>query len=194
LTECEPGDVAATVAEIVGGVCHVEPRTLLELSDILPDIDRAQGAPLALNEFALTRADGVRLPEFEVLVDGLRVDTYRADGFIVATPTGSTAYALSCGGPVLFPGIGGILLVPICSHSLHARPVVITDESAVTINAATPFPATVSADGQVVAQTDAFTSLTIKKSPTLAHFVRRQGTQFYARLLSKLATRRTDWQ
>lgn len=82
---------------------------------------------LALNDVVLHKADGGRMIEFETWVDGTFVSLHRADGMIAATATGSTAYALSGGGPILHPDLGGLTLVPICPHTLSDRPLVVPD-------------------------------------------------------------------
>jgi NAD+ kinase len=105
----------------------------------------------ALNDVVIHKWDIARMIELEVRIDGRVLSTQRSDGLIVATPTGSTAYALSGGGPILHPSLDAMVLVPICPHSLNNRPIVIHDDSAVDVivHAGAYTKAQVTCDGQV---------------------------------------------
>lgn len=126
LTESEPGDLAQVVEELAGERYEVEPRMALEAS---LDGSTARG----LNDVVVEKIDRLRLVHLEVEVDGDRFVTYRADGLIAATPTGSTAYSFSAGGPLVDHSIEAILLTPVASHSLFARTMVLSPESVVRV-------------------------------------------------------------
>jgi len=124
-------DMTNILTEILHGSYQQEERILLSasLSRGGEIIHRAE----ALNDVVVSKGELARLIEFETLVDGTHVNTARADGIIVASPTGSTAYALSANGPILAPELEAITLVPICPHTLSFRPLVIDSRSNVCI-------------------------------------------------------------
>jgi NAD+ kinase len=104
----------------------------------------------ALNDMVLTKADIARMIDLEVQVDGRFVCIYKADGLIVATPTGSTAYSLSAGGPIVLPDVAALVITPICPHTLSHRPVVVPDESVIqVINRSDDGVTYLTIDGQV---------------------------------------------
>ena len=124
-------DMEKILTEILHGSYQQEVRILLSasLSRAGEVIHRAE----AFNDVVVSKGELARLIEFETLVDGTHVNTARADGIIVATPTGSTAYALSANGPILAPELEAITLVPICPHTLSFRPLVINSKSDVCV-------------------------------------------------------------
>ena len=135
------------IDELLAGRFIEEQRPLLDM--VARRHDQVLGRQSALNDVVLHKADPGRLQEFSTHINGVGVTTHRADGIVVATPTGSTAYALSAGGPILHPALGAIVIVPICPHTLSDRPLVVGAESeiAISIGAGTG-GARVSCDGQ----------------------------------------------
>jgi NAD+ kinase len=131
LADITPEQLQADLGAILKGEFSREERLMLE-SSLLRAGGREDGPP-ALNDVVVQKADGGRLIEFETHVDGQFLCAYRADGMIVATPTGSTAYALSGGGPILHPAMDAIVLVPICPHTLGDRPIVVAGGSKIEI-------------------------------------------------------------
>jgi NAD+ kinase len=126
----------------------------LALTAIVEDRDGARRQqPLALNDVVVHKGGVARVLRFRLLVDGEIVGTYSADGIIVATPTGSTAYSLSAGGPIVLPGVDAILVTAICPHTLAVRPLVLPSRAAVTIEPLPPWSDTeeivLSLDGQI---------------------------------------------
>ena len=115
--------------EIADGTLRTEPRSMLRVTGDLP---AAESLPLALNEFAVQR-HGAGMISVETCVDGQPVATYHGDGVIVSTPTGSTAYSLSAGGPVVAPDCACLVLAPLAPHNLTMRPVVIPDTAVITL-------------------------------------------------------------
>jgi len=131
LTDISPDDMAACLEQILRGEYDEEQRFLLRTTI---GTKSSPGHPLtALNDVVMHKWNIARMIEFEIYVDGCFVDTQRSDGLIVSTPTGSTAYALSGGGPLLAPELNAVVIVPICPHTLSNRPIVISAESQVEI-------------------------------------------------------------
>jgi NAD+ kinase len=149
---------------------------------------KTSGALFALNDIVLQKGDTGRLLDFTTEVDNVYVNNHRGDGLIVATPTGSTAYALSCGGPIIQPNVDALVMVPICPHTLSDRPLVLpsSSEIRVTLDNAGGSEAHVVCDGESVARMAAGDALTIslaKQSVTLLH---PREYNYYELLRSKL--------
>ena len=123
LTDVLPQDVAAGVDAVVAGRCATDQRRLLEAR--LHRADGASARLLALNDVVLLRRETGRMLDFQTRVDDRYLNTHRGDGMVVATATGSTAYALSCGGPIVDPKLDVLVMAPICPHTLSDRPIVI---------------------------------------------------------------------
>lgn len=130
LTSAGSGDAGCGVVDrLVAGDCCVERRTLLELScSGLP----ADLYPYALNEITIQRSEPYMVG-IEVSIDGMRIPTYWADGLLIATPSGSTAYSLSFGGPVVMPGSSVFIITPMAPHNLNVRPLIVPDTSVVEV-------------------------------------------------------------
>ena len=131
LADVMPEEMPARLGEILDGDFIEERRFLLDVS-----VERGGECVFsepALNEAVIHKGGMIRLMEFETYIDGRLVNSQRSDGLIVATPTGSTAYALSGGGPILHASLDAIVLVPICPHTLSSRPIVVGGESVVEV-------------------------------------------------------------
>ncbi|MDA8364698.1 MAG: NAD(+) kinase [Gammaproteobacteria bacterium] len=131
LTDIPKDSVLDSLASVLDGDFRSEQRIMLNVE--LRREDRVVHTANALNDVVVNKGQLARLIEFEVHVDGEFVSSTRGDGIIVATPTGSTAYALSAGGPILHPTLPALVLVPICPHTLSHRPVAINSSSRVEI-------------------------------------------------------------
>lgn len=131
LAEAEPNALDDTVQTIVRGDYSVEERVTVEAEMIVRG--EVVSRQWALNEVSLDRSDRVRMLEIAVAVDGRPLLRFGCDGILCATPTGSTAYAFSAGGPIVWPNVDALLLVPNAAHALFARPVVVAPESVVDI-------------------------------------------------------------
>ncbi|MGI6175613.1 MAG: NAD(+)/NADH kinase [Christensenellales bacterium] len=140
----------------------------------------------ALNEFAVTRKQFDSILRLTVSVDGQAFDTMVGDGMLVSTPTGSTGYSLSAGGPIISPQVNGILITPLCSHSLSSRPVMIAPEKQITISPQARGNSSVflSFDGQMACKVHS--PLTIMRSKNTAKFIRFQEFDFFTILNNKL--------
>lgn len=120
LAEADPDGIEQVVADLVAGRYTVETRTTMNVEVISPDGTVTR--EWALNEAALEKRDRARMIEVAIGVDGQAVSSFGCDGLIMSTPTGSTAYAFSCGGPVIWPEVEALLLVPVAAHALFTRP------------------------------------------------------------------------
>lgn len=130
LSSVSADETIETVNKILNGDFEVEERSLLKL---VGEEERFNGINYALNELSVIRKNGSSLIVIHVFVDNKLLNTYWADGLILATPTGSTAYSLSVGGPIVAPNNDSFLITPISAHNLSVRPVVISDKSVVKI-------------------------------------------------------------
>ena len=145
----------------------------------------------ALNDFVIQRSTGGQnfsnTVDLNAEIDGALVDHYSADGIIISTPTGSTAYSLSAGGSILAPDLDAFILTPICAHSLHSRPVVFNANSCVTITSLSPkTQLNVIVDGKIVDTVSGKINFAIKKANFVAQFISRGNEDFFDKLLVKL--------
>lgn len=132
LSSVSKDEIDYSVSSLVRGNYILEKRALLQLAepkDLFGDLS------YALNEMTISRQESTSLMMIQVYVDNKLLNSYWSDGLIVATPTGSTAYSLSCGGPIVTPGSENFLITPIATHNLTVRPVVIRDDSIIRIKA-----------------------------------------------------------
>lgn len=150
LAEISPKEMEAQLDQILAGSFIEEQRFVLQTT-LIRDGETCNEAN-AVNDVVVHAMRMVRMIEIETRIDGQHLDTLRADGYIVSTPTGSTAYALSGGGPILHPSLGAIVLVPICPHTLSNRPIVVDANSRIELSLPTQNPrhtALASVDGQI---------------------------------------------
>lgn len=131
LTDVLPTDMLASVDAALEGRCERDERSLLEARLIRADGDTERA--LALNDVVLQKWDTGRMLDFETWIDGAYVNSHGGDGLVVASATGSTAYALSSGGPIVSPHLDVLVLAPICPHTLSDRPIVVSGRSVITI-------------------------------------------------------------
>ncbi len=166
---------------LVRGEWEIEERSLLAVS--------ARGAEwTALNDAVLTRGGYPRLIRVRALVDGAWAGDFRADGLVVATPTGSTAYSLSAGGPIIAPGVDCMLITPICAHSLQHRPQVVPGGAAVTLrlSGAEPVRASLQIDGRDCGELGAGDSVEITRSAKALRLIRMAQGSFFDLVHRKL--------
>jgi NAD+ kinase len=150
--------------------------------------DGSRKCGIALNDVVVKRQDTGRLLEFKSYVDDRYVNTHAGDGFIVATPTGSTAYALSCGGPIVAPGLDALVLAPICPHTLSDRPIVIpgTSITEIQLGDEDSDSAAVSCDGEVTGQIAAGERLRVAVAEQCIELIHPTGYDYFGILRSKL--------
>lgn len=182
LTTAHINQSQLVVDALLSGNYRIEPRSMLQVQRL--DDDTA--FPYALNEVALLRQDTSSMIEVDVLIDGTPLTTYKGDGLLVCTPTGSTAYNLSVGGPVLEPLSRCMVLSPISPHALTMRPVVIRDDASLTIttNSRTALYQ-VSIDGESLVLPSG-TALTITRAPHQAQVMLLKDYNFASTLRTKL--------
>jgi len=122
-------EVEQAILSLVRGSYTLEKRTLLHLDSSKPMFD---GAPYALNEFTIHRKDSSSMIKIHTYLNGEFLNTYWADGLIVSTPTGSTGYSLSCGGPIVFPQTSSFVITPVAPHNLNVRPIIVPDDNVIS--------------------------------------------------------------
>ena len=184
MTDIGHDDMESGIGAILDGNYTIEERTLLDA-----EIRRGEGTVLrtiALNEAVVGKGSQGRLIEFELWLDGEFVYTLRADGMIVCTPTGSTAYALSAQGPILHPAVPALALVPLNPHTLSARPVSVADRCMIEIRLARALDAQAYFDGVAHADLAEGDRLTLKRSADVLRFVHPPGYRYFATLREKL--------
>ncbi len=131
LTDVSPDEIPAGLGEILAGRYREEERSLLHAE--IRRGERTVSEADALNDVVVHKRDVARMIELDTFLDGQLLNAYRADGLIVSTPTGSTAYALSCGGPILHPALAAVVVVPVCPHTLTHRPIVLDADAELEI-------------------------------------------------------------
>ena len=172
--------------EMLAGKYTVEPRTLLQ-ADVFRGEEKL-GSEGALNDVVVHVRNDVRMIEFDTKIDGEFVNTQRADGMIVSTPTGSTAYSLSAGGPILHPSLNAVTMVPICPHTLSHRPIVVSAENEIEILLCESrnVDARVSFDGQANINLMAGDRIVIRQHENKLLLVHPEDYDYYHILRSKL--------
>lgn len=183
LTAVPSHRLAESLKKIPEGKFVIEERSLLEA--VIQRGDE-RTTRIALNDLVLGRGLTSRLIEIEVRVDGELLTSYRCDGFIASSPTGSTAYSLAAGGAIVSPDADVLTLTPICPHTLSIRPLVVGLDSTVQVKLlSSRFVASLAADGQQ--QTDIGTgdTVTIRRSPRTIRLLRLDGTSFFSTLRQK---------
>ncbi len=185
LTELSTDEMLARFDEIVAGAGRIEERIMLrvELSEAEQPVQRFE----ALNDVVLGRGAISRLADLRVLVDGEVLAVFRADAVIVSTPTGTTGYVLSAGGPILTPEADAIVICPVAPHLSLARCVVVPGSSEIELEMDSTEDGAISIDGQVNRSVGVGTRVIIRRSPHYARFLRLSPPeQFYSTLARKL--------
>lgn len=172
------------LAKILGGSYKAERRTLLEGRVRRDGKDIHFG--LAVNDVVVARGAGAGMAELRVDVDGHFMYNQRSDGLIISTPTGSTAYALSAGGPLLHPSLGGVVLVPIAPHALSNRPIVLPESSQIVIEIVRGRDCSVNFDMQTFASLQTQDQIVIQRSPHAITFLHPEGWNYFNTLREKL--------
>lgn len=185
LVDVLPEDMLPLLEEILAGHCMVEERALLHA--MVSRDGKTLSENTALNDVIVHKKDIARLIELDTWIDGYFLSANRADGLIVASPTGSTAYALSGGGPILHPGLQALTLVPICPHTLSNRPIVIPDRSTIEIMVHEgTLEAQLSCDGQVGEVLRPGDRITVRKHTHTLRLLHPPGHDFFTILRKKL--------
>ena len=184
LAEAEPNALSETVEAIVAGRYIVEERVTVD-AEVIVDGDVVATA-WALNEVSLERTNRERMLEIAVAIDGRPLLRFGCDGVMCATPTGSTAYAFSAGGPIVWPNVDALLLVPNAAHALFARPVVVAPSSTVDIDLQTRGnDAVLSCDGRRSLSVPSGARISVHRGQLPVRIARMAGWNFADRLVSK---------
>ena len=184
MTDIGHDDMQAGIGAILDGKYVIEERSLLD-AEVMRG-GKSVLRTIALNEAVIGKGSQGRLIEFELSVDGEFVYRLRADGIIVATPTGSTAYALSAQGPILHPAVPALTLVPLNPHTLSARPVSVSDRSTIEIRMVHSLDARAHFDGLALHDMAEGDRLTLKRSVDVVRFVHPPGYRYFDTLREKL--------
>lgn len=185
LTDIVPSELETRVGQVLAGEYTIEERFLLEM-----EVRRgrnALGAGNALNDVVLLSGDSVHMIEFDLYIDGHFVYNQRSDGLILSTPTGSTAYALSGGGPIMHPRLDAMVLVPLNPHTLSSRPLVVDGNSEIKIQIQTSkVQPLVSCDGQEGVRVQLGDTISVRKKPYRLKLLHPPGHDFFLACRSKL--------
>ncbi|MBW6458453.1 MAG: NAD(+)/NADH kinase [FCB group bacterium] len=168
--------------QILDGQYSIDERMMLEAR-----INDSDDPLFALNDAALTRAQSSKLITMEVYINQIYMNTFRSDGMIIATPTGSTAYSLSCGGPIVTPDMNAFIISPICPHMLSNRPTVVSGDSEIVLRfKELSDKCMMSMDGQEDIPLNAGHVITIRRAPQKVKLVRAVNSDFFSVVRNKL--------
>lgn len=186
LTDISPDDIEARVEDILSGNYSVGSRFMLDVA--IKRNDGLESLGSALNDVVLHPGQAAQMIEFELFVDDKFVYSQESDGLIVATPTGSTAYSLSAGGPIMHPDLNAVVLVPMYPHSLNSRPIVVDGDSEIRLVVAAKgrLQPQISCDGEVRYTASAGDEIIVSKKDVALQFVHPPGHSFYQACRSKL--------
>jgi NAD+ kinase len=185
LAEFPTDEALAALDEVIQGHYKIARRTLIDWSVIRNEEEVGEGS--ALNDVVVNKATLSRMIEIDCTVGSHYVTTYRADGLIIATPTGSTAYNLSAGGPIIYPSVGAISIAPICPHTLTNRPLILPDKKRIKLELKTREQEVVLAsDGQTIVQLMAGDVIEIKKSHNTFNVIVSKDKDYFHILRNKL--------
>lgn len=180
LTEIEVGNTFKALDNILEGNCYKETRTQIMVSHE-NEISRA------LNEVVIMTARPAKMLHYEISVDGEVIEELRADGLIISTPSGSTAYSMSAGGPILDPKVPGFIIIPICPYKLGVRPFIVSNESEIKIRLLKRGKKAIYVmDGQIQKEVNYMEEIIFKKSEKDVEFVRLNNKYFYKKVKDKL--------
>ena len=183
LANVTPEEIRNVLENVYEGKYEIEERAVIQLK---ADEAALENCPFALNDIAILKRDNAAMISIKASVNGEYLVTYLADGLVISTPTGSTAYSLSVGGPIIVPQSGILSMTPVAPHSLNIRPIVISDEAEIKLEVQSRshnFLAAV--DGRSEKLSEGVT-LTIKKAPHKVRIVKAYGQRFFSTLREKL--------
>lgn len=182
LSEIEQDEIEDGINKLLEGDYFIEERMLLCTS-----VDEQE--TIALNDIVVTRANAtLKILELDVYIDDEYVDDFKADGIIISTPTGSTAYSLSAGGPIVDPSLDSMIITPICPHKMYSRTIIVPPEKAVKVKCKTLIDndAVVAADSEILGKLSCNESVTIGAAQQKFKLIRFKGYKFFGVLHNKL--------
>ncbi|NJM13008.1 MAG: NAD(+) kinase [Synechococcaceae cyanobacterium SM1_2_3] len=187
LADVSPSEIPHSLDAVLNGHFREARRSLLHAQVVRAD--RVTGEADALNDVVVHKREVARMIEVDAFLDGRFLNTYRADGLIISTPTGSTAYALAGGGPIIHPGLEAVVLVPICPHTLSHRPIVVKADSVieVVLNAANTTQTQITCDGQVSLAIEPGDRIVIRKKDRKARLLHPINHDYFKLLRAKLS-------
>ncbi len=184
MTDISAGSMMEVMGRILDGEYSIEERTLLAAE--VQSERRESFATLALNDVVVNKGASGRMLELLVHIDGEFVYDMRSDGLIITTPTGSTAYALSSGGPIVQPGVPGFALVPISPHTLSNRPIAVSDRSVIEVTLKRAADARLNYDGLLQGDLHEGERIVLRRAPFTSVFLHPPGYSYFAMLREKL--------
>jgi len=185
ITEIKKGDLFKALERLLSGTYPFEDRLMLSARVIRNGREIAQYT--ALNDVVINKGALARIVDLETSLNGMYVNRFRADGMIVSTPTGSTAYCLSAGGPILYPTMENVVLIPICPHTLTNRPIVLPDNITLEMILQAPKEDVVlTVDGQVGLPLEQYDVVVVEKSPYKTRIILPAQRDYFAVLRTKL--------
>lgn len=183
LADVLPSEIESALDSLYAGECQIEEHAVIQVE---PKGGVLAGNPFALNDIAVLKRDDASMISIRTMVDGEFLVTYQADGLIVSTPTGSTAYNLSNGGPIIIPQSGSLCLTPVAPHSLNIRPIVINDTAEITLDIESrSHNYLVAIDGRSERMTEE-TRLVIRRAAHSIKIVKQRNQRYFSTLREKL--------
>lgn len=183
MSEINLDDIESALDQVIKGDYIIDERMMLEA-----EVSGRKKPLLALNDFIVSKVNRTHMVKLDLYINGSLAELYNGDGLIVATPTGSTAYSLSAGGPIVAPNVNCVLITPICPHSLYARSIIAKFSDVVKV---APFSGekdvTLTADGQEIVRIRESDEVTICRSGLVTQFIRLKKDHFFPQLKDKLA-------
>ena len=183
LAEVLPKDFEKLIESLRRGDYFIEHRSLLRVCD---NANQLNIYPYALNEVAILKHDNSSMISIRALVDGHYLTTYQADGLLISTPTGSTGYSLSVGGPIISPTSPCIALTPVAPHSLNVRPIILNDDITIRLQVKSRNHNFLTAIDGRSQNLDDHVELMIRRAPYRIHLVKRSNSHFFDTLRNKL--------
>jgi NAD+ kinase len=184
LTATTVEEAVAAVDAYLDGRMAIDERMMLAARIVRSG--QAVGEYAALNDVVITKSAMSRIINLEVSVQGEYATAYRADGLIISTPTGSTAYCLSAGGPILFPTMDAVVIVPIASHTLTNRPIVLPGHQRIEVTLKTDQDVMLTVDGQIGVNLNEHDTVQVEQGASRIRLVRFPRTDFFSVLRTKL--------
>ena len=183
LADVLPSEIESTLGRVLSGDYIIEDHTVIKLES---DGEEVSCNPFALNDIAVLKRDNASMISIKARVNGDFLVNYRADGLIIATPTGSTAYSLSNGGPIIVPQSGSLCITPVAPHSLNIRPIVINDTGVIELEVESrSHNFLVAVDGRSLKMAEG-TRLTIRKAPYTVKIIKLKNRRYFSTLHEKL--------
>lgn len=184
LANIDKSKISDSMDQIFAGNYSLQPRTLLSVTS--PDTALFQGDNFALNDITVFRYDSSSMITIHAKINGELLNSYWADGVIIATPTGSTAYSLSCGGPIIMPGSGNFAITPISPHNLNVRPIVISSSMVLELEVESRTDSYILSCDSKNVTLPITTRLRITKAPFEINLIRLEDSSYFSTLREKL--------